>query len=47
MGNIEQKKDGGILTLELNSPPVNSYTHEMLRQLDDCILQARLTKPPM
>ena len=41
MGNIEQKKDGGILTLELNSPPVNSYTHEMLRQLDDCILQAR------
>ncbi len=41
MGTIEQKKEGGILTLELNSPPVNSYTHEMLRQLDDCILQAR------
>ena len=41
MGNIEQKKEGGILMLEINSPPVNSYTHEMLRQLDDCILQAR------
>ena len=41
MGNIEQKKEGGILTLEINSPPVNSYTHEMLRQLDDCIVQAR------
>ncbi len=41
MGTIEQKKEGGILTLEINSPPVNSYTHEMLRQLDDCILQAR------
>ena len=31
MGNIEQKKEGGILTLEINSPPVNSYTHEMLQ----------------
>ena len=27
--------------MEINSPPVNSYTHEMLRQLDDCIVQAR------
>jgi enoyl-CoA hydratase/carnithine racemase len=41
MGNIAQKKEGGILTLEINSPPVNSYTHEMLRELDDCIVQAR------
>jgi len=40
-GTIEQRKDGGILILEITNPPVNSYTHEMLRQLDDCILQAR------
>ena len=40
-GTIEQKKEGGVLILEITNPPVNSYTHEMLRQLDDCILQAR------
>lgn len=40
-GTIGQKKEDGILTLEINNPPVNSYTHEMLRQLDDAIIQAR------
>ena len=40
-GTIEQRKEEGILILEIKNPPVNSYTHEMLRQLDDCILQAR------
>ena len=40
-GTIGQKKEDGVLTLEITNPPVNSYTHEMLRQLDDAILQAR------
>jgi enoyl-CoA hydratase/carnithine racemase len=40
-GKIEQRKEDGILILEINNPPVNSYTHEMLRQLDDALLQAR------
>ena len=31
----------GIATIELNDPPANTYTHEMMRQLDDAILQAR------
>jgi len=40
-GTIGQKKEDGVLTLEITNPPVNSYTHEMLRQLDDAILEAR------
>jgi enoyl-CoA hydratase len=40
-GTIEHKVDEGILLVEINHPPVNSYTHEMLRQLDDVLLQAR------
>jgi enoyl-CoA hydratase/carnithine racemase len=40
-GSIDHKNDAGILFVEINHAPVNSYTHEMLRQLDDVILQAR------
>jgi len=31
----------GIGLMELNDPPANTYTYEMMRQLDDAILQAR------
>jgi enoyl-CoA hydratase len=31
----------GVAILELNDPPANTYTHEMMRQLDEGILQAR------
>jgi enoyl-CoA hydratase/carnithine racemase len=31
----------GVMTLELTFDPGNCYTHEMMRQLDDAILQAR------
>ncbi len=31
----------GIAIVELNDPPANTYTHEMMRQLDEAILQAR------
>ena len=42
MGTLVQyKKDGGIAILTLNDPPANTYTHEMMRDLDDCILKAR------
>ena len=27
--------------IELNDPPANTYTHEMMRELDDAILKAR------
>jgi enoyl-CoA hydratase/carnithine racemase len=38
---VEYRVDNGVAILELNRPPVNSYTHELLRELDDAILQAR------
>jgi enoyl-CoA hydratase/carnithine racemase len=38
---VDYKKEGGIALLTLNDPPANTYTHEMMRDLDDAILQAR------
>lgn len=31
----------GLAIITLDDPPANTYTHEMMRQLDDAILQAR------
>src|SRR5882672_4354753 len=31
----------GVATIELVDPPANTYTYEMMRDLDDAILQAR------
>ncbi len=45
---VEQKEllhyrvEEGIAILELNDPPANTYTYEMMRQLDDAILRARM-----
>jgi enoyl-CoA hydratase/carnithine racemase len=33
--------DGGIAWLELDDPPANAYTHEMMRELDEAVLRAR------
>lgn len=33
--------EGGIALLTLTDPPANTYTYEMMRDLDDAILQAR------
>ncbi len=33
--------DKGVAVLTLTDPPVNAYTHEMLKELDACILEAR------
>jgi enoyl-CoA hydratase/carnithine racemase len=38
---VEYRVENGVALIELNRPPVNSYTHELLRELDDAILQAR------
>jgi enoyl-CoA hydratase len=38
---VEYRTDKGIAVLEINRPPVNSYTHELLRELDEALLQAR------
>ncbi|MBV8374418.1 MAG: enoyl-CoA hydratase/isomerase family protein [Candidatus Eremiobacteraeota bacterium] len=38
---INYWKDGHAAFIELDDPPANTYTHEMMRQLDDAILDAR------
>ncbi|HEX6815008.1 MAG TPA: enoyl-CoA hydratase/isomerase family protein [Gemmatimonadaceae bacterium] len=38
---VTYSMDANIAIIELNDPPANTYTHEMMRQLDDCILKAR------
>ncbi|HJR42790.1 MAG TPA: enoyl-CoA hydratase-related protein [Gemmatimonadaceae bacterium] len=38
---VNYRKDGNIAVLELNDPPANTYTHEMMRQLDEGIIRAR------
>jgi enoyl-CoA hydratase/carnithine racemase len=39
---VEYKAENGIATLTMVDPPANTYTHEMMRDLDEAILQARV-----
>jgi enoyl-CoA hydratase/carnithine racemase len=39
---VEYRVEGGIAILELNDPPANTYTYNMMRQLDQAILTARM-----
>src|SRR5213593_796043 len=38
---INYQAEGGIAWIEMNGPPANTYTYEMMQQLDDAILRAR------
>lgn len=38
---IRYSVTNGIATITMVDPPANTYTHEMMRQMDDAILQAR------
>jgi enoyl-CoA hydratase/carnithine racemase len=38
---VRYSTQGGIALLELNAPPANTYSYEMMRELDDAILRAR------
>lgn len=38
---VDYRVESGIAILELNNPPANSYNHEMMRELDACVLKAR------
>jgi enoyl-CoA hydratase len=33
--------ESGVARFTLDDPPANTYTHEMMRQLDECVLKAR------
>jgi enoyl-CoA hydratase/carnithine racemase len=39
---VNYKTDKGVAIIELNDPPANTYTYDMMRDLDDSILEARL-----
>jgi enoyl-CoA hydratase/carnithine racemase len=38
---VRYRLEDGLAIIELDDPPANTYTHEMMRQLDEAILQAR------
>jgi enoyl-CoA hydratase len=38
---VEYRVQDGVALLTLNDPPANTYTHPMMKQLDERILQAR------
>src|SRR5207245_5530169 len=38
---INYQAEGGIAWIEMNDPPANTYTYEMMQQLDGAILRAR------
>ncbi len=39
---INYFKDGHVGVIEMADPPANTYTHEMMRQIDEAVLDARL-----
>jgi enoyl-CoA hydratase len=39
---INTTTEGGIAWIEMNDPPANTYTYEMMQQLDGAILRARM-----
>jgi len=41
MALVELRKEAGVALLTLNNPPANAYSHEMHRELDAAILDAR------
>jgi len=38
---VNYKNENGIAVIELNDPPANTYSYQMMRDLDDAILSAR------
>lgn len=39
---IRYRTDGGVAIVELDDPPANTYSYEMMQQLDAAILKARM-----
>jgi enoyl-CoA hydratase/carnithine racemase len=39
---VEARTEGAIGVIELSDPPANTYTYDMMRQLDQAILEARM-----
>lgn len=39
---VRSRVDGGVAVLELDAPPANCYSYDLMRQLDAAILDARM-----
>src|SRR5580765_3438430 len=39
---VTYRVDAGVAVLTLNEPPANTYSYEMMRELDEAILDARM-----
>jgi enoyl-CoA hydratase len=39
---VEYSTDAGVAVITMTDPPANTYTYEMNRQMDECILRARM-----
>ena len=39
---VDYRVEKGVAIFELNDPPANTYTYDMNRELDECILRARM-----
>src|SRR6267378_1162791 len=39
---INYRVDQGIAVLTLNDPPANTYSYDMMQQIDACVLEARM-----
>ena len=39
---IKYENDGGLAIIQMDDPPANTYTYEMMQQLDAVILRARM-----
>src|ERR1051325_5013520 len=39
---VNASKQEGVLVLELNAPPANTYSYDMMRELDAHVLEARM-----
>jgi enoyl-CoA hydratase/carnithine racemase len=38
---VDYRTEAGVATITLNDPPMNAFTHEMMKELDEAILDAR------
>jgi enoyl-CoA hydratase/carnithine racemase len=44
MQKITYSVVGGVATIELNDPPANTYSYEMMREIDAAVLDARMDR---
>jgi enoyl-CoA hydratase len=42
MRKISTTITDGVFTIELNDPPANTYSYEMMREIDEAVLAARM-----